>query len=108
MDGILIIDGLMLVFGGAIAITAVWFVLRLRATAPIKLQHRINLEVAERRAAMAAMAAAYTAASPEQRERLALNYRYNRAAVLALDPEFDASTTDAVFAARAPTDRIAA
>ncbi len=108
MDDILIIDGLMLVFGGAIAVAAIWFVLRLRAAAPIKLQHRINREVAERRAAMAAMAATYAAAAPEQRERLALNYRYNRAAVLALDPEFDASTTDAVFAAPVPADRIAA
>ena len=108
MDGILIIDGLMLVFGGAIAVAAIWFVLRLRAAAPIKLQHRINREVAERRASMAAMAATYSAAAPEQRERLALNYRYNRVAVLALDPEFDASTTDAVFVKRDRTDRLAA
>lgn len=108
MNGILIIDLLMLVFTGAIVVALIWALLRLRAIAPVRLQHRINSEVAERRAAMAAMASTYSAASPEQRERLALNYRYNRAAVLALDPAFDASTTDAVFAAQAPADRIAA
>ena len=61
-----------------------WSILR---AAPARLQARLNGEIAERRAAMTALAAAH-AGAPDgpTRDALARNYRFHRAAVRTLDP----------------------
>lgn len=109
MNGYNIVTGLMIVFTFAIAIGALWAVLRLRQRAPVLMRQRLDREVALRLDAMNAMALAYTDAEPEQRERLARNYRYNRASVLAIDPEAPVAAMDARFApAAVPDERRAA
>jgi|GEM_PF-2859585 len=108
MNSVLIVPGLMTVFTGAMLIGVAWLLFRLRAGAPMRMQQRLNREIAERTQIMAALAAAATGAAPDQRERLAANYRFNRAAVLALDPSIDTRAGDAAFApARVPTRRAA-
>ncbi len=101
MTNDLIVPGLMAVFTLAMLIGLAWLVFRLWAAAPMKMQQRLNREIAERTQIMAALAAAAADATPDQRERLAANYRFNRAAVLALNPNFDTSAGDAAFV-RAP------
>lgn len=104
MNGFIIVTGLMVVFSLALLIGALWAVLRLRQRAPIIMRQRLEREVALRLDTMHAMALAYAAAEPAQRERLALNYRHNRAAVLAIDPGTAVAALDAHFAPAAVLD----
>lgn len=56
-------------------------------TAPVRMQERLTREIAERRAAMAALAQAHErTADGATRDALARNYRFHQAAVRALDP----------------------
>ena len=68
-------------------VAGLWQVARI---APVRMHARLKREVAERRAAMTAMAEAFerTADGPT-RDALARNYRFHRAAVRALDPSVE-------------------
>ena len=99
---------MMTAFGTAIAIGLLWLVVRLRAEAPGRMQQRLNREIAERTALMRSLADAASDADPAQRARLEANYRYHRARIMALNPNFDARAGDAAFAIHADGQRRAA
>ncbi len=98
MNGFIIVNGLMVAFSLALLVGALWAVLRLRQRAPMMMHRRLDREIALRLDVMNAMSLDYADAEPAQRERLALNYRFNRAAVLALDPSALTAEMDSRFA----------
>ncbi len=108
MNGFIIVNGLMVVFGLAMLVGALWAVLRLRQKAPMMMRRRLDREIALRLDVMNAISLAYPDAESAQRERLALNYRFNRAAVLALDPGAATAAMDARFAPTAVPQQRAA
>ncbi len=103
-----IVDALMIAFSAALLLAAAVAVLKFRTVAPVRMQARLDREVAERLAAMAMLARNYPEATPDVRERLLLNYRYHRVSVLALAPASDIRSLDAAFAETGPALRVAA
>lgn len=107
-DNPIIVDALMIAFTAAIVLGIVVALLKLRTVAPRKMQQRLDREVAKRLAAMSELARNYGDADPYQQERLLLNYRFHRAAVMALAPATDVRAFDTAFGDTRPSLRAAA
>ena len=105
MPGSSIVNALMIVFTLGIAGILLLAAVRWRGGIVGMLERRSAVEIAERRADMAALAAALDRPGIDtaQAERLARNFRYHRAVLIALDPRGDLGCLDAAFASATTT-----